>query len=336
MNRLRKYIKFYFELIDGSELRLTYELIPNSLRDRWIEHAKKRQAEVDSYLNLKIANKTSKDIFYLMNKLNAIVEEINYFYDKKLPSFNSINEIDRNILNYLHEEFEEYGDRHQKIINDGRYYENLPLEADAGVWPGIRFNKNFHEAWLSLNEWIHITESAMDIGDNTFPGFSCLVHVYPPVPGESIKEEDKLFLETNFKWGDLYLGYNTLGKDYAHTALDGDDRVISNDQIKTQSLFSTEMWLNFSAEAEINKNFEMKFYHWYTNLDLNVKKMIPIDDLNKLALGRYFMGRVIIDDSFLNICNDVTAWSYDWNIRKRWNTEVFSQIEHVIKMEIIE
>lgn len=334
-NERRKYIKYHFQLIDKRPLVLTYELQPNSLRERWISHFNERNSEPDSYLNLKLDNKTAKDITFLMNKLNSIVEEINSFYDRQLPLFTDVKEIDRDILNYLHEQFEEYGERHQQIVVDQRYHENL-IEGNPDVWPGTKFNKDFHEAWMSLNEWIHITESAMLTTEESFPHFSCLVHTYPPVPGEPLVEMDKLFLETNFKWGRIYLGYNTLGKDYSHTCQDNDVRVLPNDQIKVQTLFSTEMWLNFSLGSELDRHYELRFYLWYNSLEPEMKKLVPIDDLNTLALGRYYMGNILINETFLNFHPVTKDWYNNEELKKKWNHEVFSQIEKVVKVEVIE
>lgn len=335
MNEKQKYIKFHFELRDKTPLVLTYELQANSLRERWIAHHNKRTSEPDTYLNLKISNKTAKDKVYLMEKLNSIINKINAFYDRQLPLFTDVKEIDRTILNYLHEQFEEYGERHQTIIMDGKYHENL-INGNPDVWPGVRFDKDFHEAWLDLNEWIHITESAMDTTEDMFPGFSCLVHTYPPVPGEPIEEMDKLFLESNFYWGGLYLGYNTLGKDYAHTAQDNDVRVIPNNQVKVQTLFSTEMWLNFSDGTILGKQSELNFYQWYKSLDPEIQKLVPIDNLNKLALGRYYMGNILLDSTFLNYHPNQNDWISDSDLRKRWNLDVFSQIETAVKVEVVE
>jgi hypothetical protein len=328
-------VKFYFKLRTGKELILTYSLQPNSLRDRWIQQVKTRNQEPKSYCDLKIANKTFQDALYLVEKLNSIVLNINKYYDKQLPIFTNTAEINRDTLNHLHEEFELYGERHQTLIVEQHYHTNV-INGNPKQWPGVKFNPDFHELWMQLNQWIHITETAWDIVDDKFPNFSCLVHIYPPVPGEPLNEIDKLFLDTNFEWGCLYLGYNTLGKDYSHTAQDNDVRVITNNQIKVQSLFSTEVWLNFEQVSADHKTEELKFWNWYSLQSQEVKELIPIDNINKLALGRYYMGQLIYDETFLNYHNDENDWLYDAELKSRWNREVFSLIESAIKIEIVE
>ena len=174
----------------------------------------------------------------------------------------------------------------------------------------------------------------MKTSPDMFPCYSCLCSIYPPYPGEPLDEGDKLFLDSEFAWGSLYLGYNTLGKDYSHAMCDDDVRVIQNDQVKIQTLYSTECWLNFSQTPYMYKSMEQDFYQWYLKQDEETRAMIPIHDRDKLALGRYHLGRVIIDETFTRFNPDLDAWRHDPELQKRWNIEVFSKIEEFIGIEI--
>lgn len=330
-----KVARFHFELRDGTPLILAYLLHNTSLRDRWIEQVNTRNAEPDTYLDLKIANKTIDDLPFLMEKINSIITGINAYYDKQLPLFTTEDEFNHDILNHLHEEFEIYGERHHRIIETEKQHLRNPQ--DPNVWPGTRFKKDFHELWMSLNEYIHIIESALSTTteEGQSPNFSCLVQVYPPVLGELVQEQDKLFLETDFSWGQLYLGYNTLGKDYMHAAHDNDVRVIANDQIRVQQHFNTESWLNFSEGFTVPGESKIMFYEWYASQEPDVRDKIPIVNLNELALGRYHIGSLIIDDTFLRINSNEQEWQYNLELKKQWNLEVFSQIERAVKFEIV-
>ena len=327
----RKLAVFQFELRDGSPLNLVYELHNTSLRDRWIKQVMDRNAEPNTFVDLKIANKTAKDIDYLIDKINEIITGINAYYDKQLPLFTDTTTLDHEILNYLHEEFENYGERH-----DAETYKNP--RANPNIWPGPKFKPEFHDLWLKLNEYIHIIETAISPSDDElFLNFSCLVHVYPPVQGEPIQEIDKLFLDANFKWGELYLGYNTLGKDYSHAMHDDDVRVITNDQVKVQEYFSTEAWLNFTEGDVSSKSTESRLWAWYERQEQSVKDKIPLDNLNKLVLGRYHIGSLIYNESFEKYdVTDWREWLYNPVLRYKWNVEVFSQIERAVKVDIIE
>jgi len=326
---------FQFELIDGSPLNLVYDLHNTSLRDRWIKQVMDRNAEPDTHLDLKISNKTIKDVPYLIDKINEVIVGINAYYDKQLPLFTKSTKLDHDILNYLHEEFETYGERHEQIVIKEKRHLTNP--GDPNVWPGNRFKLDFHNLWLKLNEYIHIIETALATsGDDLFLNFSCLVSIYPPLEGETVQEIDKLFLDANFKWGELYLGYNTLGKDYHHALNDDDVRVINNEQVKVQQYFSTEAWLNFTEGAVASKTEEARFWAWYEKQEQSVKDKIPLNDLNKLALGRYHIGSIVYNETFEKINADYRQWMYNPELRHKWNVEVFSQIERAIKVDIIE
>jgi hypothetical protein len=323
---MNKLVKFHFELEDKSPLILTYKLHPNSLTAKWTNIINRRSSN-NTGLELKITNKTSADLEKLMIKLNSIVTDINKYYDHPLPLFTTTNEIDQNILNYLHEEFERYGERHSII--SGKYRE---LVGDPNVWPGNSFNSNFHQLWLDLNQWIHITESAMH--STNFPNFSCLIQYTPfEEQGAAITDEDGLFLDSTFSWGRLYLGYNTLGKDYMHAFYDDDKRVIINNQIKVQEWMSSEVWLNFNPDVNLDhKAFELLFWKWFKTLPNT-----PPLNLNELRLGRYYLGELIFDQTFLDFHPNYNDWLLVDNreLRKKWNTEVFSKIVKATGIKIV-
>ena len=308
-----KFAVFYFRMEGGKILPITYHLQETPLREKWIEQIRIKEQEEDAYLDLKITNKSIQDLPFLKEKLNSIVSHINKVYETdRLPLLEG--EINQNKLNYLHELFEEYG--------------------EESLDPEKFISKEVHDIWLSLNDWIHITEIAMQTTLDKFPCFSCLCSIYPPYDGEPLDEGDKLFLDAEWMWGSLYLGYNTLGKDYSHAMWDNDVRVIKNDQIKIQTLYSTECWLCFGQTPYMGKNTERDFYQWYLEQDEETRAMIPIHDRDKLALGRYYLGRVIIDETFTRFNSDLERWRHDPELQKRWNIEVFSKIEEFIGIEI--
>jgi len=330
MININKNAVFYFELENGETLKLCYNLAPTSLLDRWVAIVNRRRATNDT-LELKISNKTAKDLEYLMIIINNIIRTINDYYDKQLPVFNSVSEISMETLNHLHEEFELYGERHQLAfpIKDNK-------TRDPHVWPGLYFRKEFHHAWLKLNEYIHIIETAL--APSNFPNFSCLIQYEPFEKGDTVNPVDKLFLDSDFSWGQLYLGYNTLGKDWKDAAADNDVRLIGNNQIKVQETFCSEVWLNFSDRfGSFHKITEMRFWKWYKDLSSELQSKIPVDNLSDLALGRYYLGSIEFDDTFLQFHPNREDWLVPYSeLRRRWNTEVFSQIKCATDIEIIE
>lgn len=335
-----KKAQFQFKLEDDSLLTLSYSLQNNSLTPKWIDVVNQRKAEhglddTDEPLELKIINKTIDDLEKLMIKLNTIVNQINEYYDEPLPLFNTTKEIDHTILNYLHEQFERYGERHAQIEADGNYRNHFNrVGGNPDRYPGHTFKVEFHQLWLDLNQWIHITESAMI--DEGYPNFSCLVQYVPFIEhGAPITPEDKLFLDHSPKWGQLYLGYNTLGKDYMHAYCDDDKRVITNkDQVKIQQWLSTEVWLNFSKDIlnSSPKEFELKFYNWWKSIE----KDVPFVSIDELSLGRYYLGEIIFDQPFLDFHPVYQDWLVpDSDLRRNWNLKVFKKIVKATGVKII-
>ena len=320
-----KFAKFHFKLQDGSPLVLTYWLQPNSLLPKWESIIQRRYGDP---IELKISNKGIDDLPELMNTINAIIVDINQFYDNPLPLFDSVKEIDREILNHLHEEFENYGARHAVET-----YKDPTVNPD--VWPGTHFKVEFHQLWLDLNQYIHIIETAM--GSDYWPQYSCLVQYLPFEWGIAIEEQDRLFLDSNFEWGQLYLGYNTLGKDWKDASGDNDQRLITNDQVKIQQSLSSEVWLNFSSDPLFHKKMEFEFWMWYQGLDQELKNKVPVDSLNKLAIGRYYLGTILFDKTFTDYHDVYEDWTTpNSEVRKQWNLEVFSKITEAVNIEIVE
>ena len=319
-------VKFNFELEDGSNLALTYNLQKNSLKSRWCDQIIKRKQEVNSLIECKISNKTIDHVSDIVLKINAIIQDINTYYDVCLPIF---KHFDQSILNLLHEEFERYGERHL-LAHKYKTYGDRKQK----IWTSKPFNLIFHENWMALNAHIHILENAID--SNDVPNFSCLIQYYPQTKGEKLTKQDSLFLTTDFDWGHLYLGYNTLGKDYMHTFHHNDVRVITNDQIKIQTKFSTEVFLNFSVSMREKKNIESLFWQWFETQSEEVKSMIPMNNPAKLALGRYYLGYIEFDETFLSFHNNLDDWIYgNRELQSKWNLEVFSKILKVIDIELI-
>jgi hypothetical protein len=313
-----KGVKFTFELEDGQPLQLIYLLQANSLREKWLNEVKTYLNESNTYLNLKISNKNYLHLNQLTTKLNSIIEDINseYKYQILIP-LSGTEDISREKLNDLHEKFEEYGEH-------------------SSPYGGKLYNgENVHNLWLDLNEWIHITETAMETREDDFPNYGGLVTVYPPYPGRVLEERDKLFLTTEFLWGHLYLGYNTLGKDYMHVSQDDDVRVITNDQVKVQERYSSEVWLCFQQKTYFLKDIESEFYKWYETTEQDAQERIPLENLNKLALGRYYLGHILINEDLLKFHPIEEEWYFNPHVQKRWNNEVFSQIKSVTGIELL-
>lgn len=130
-----------------------------------------------------------------------------------------------------------------------------------------------------------------------------------------IKEEYKLWLINENKWGHLLLGFGTLGKSWNEIVKTNDNL----DDLNTQTTISSETIMIFNADFPFLKTPEKRLYNWANDSEYNV----PLNNLNQLSLGLYLLGEIIITDTFLNFHPIVSDW-YVPNHRCRltWNRDV--------------
>jgi hypothetical protein len=269
-------------------------------------------------LHYTFSNYTLTDLNRILEKLNTISKKINQEYDRTLPIFSNSTVLDTKVLNNLHEEFEFYGTR----------IDELSLRLD--------FSQKLHDNFLQLNELIHIVEDLVrstDSESRPIPTMSALIDYYPQSEFCEIYEIDKLHLRTDFRWGNLYLGYNTLGKDWLKVSHDNDIEVIERDMVTSQIRFSAETWINFGSDDWSSHNV-IKFEKWYRSLPAELQSKVPVNNLNSLSLGRFQIGRIVIDEYyFLKYHNNLSDWlSPNHPIKKKWNEEVFSTFRKIKKI----
>jgi hypothetical protein len=302
-----------FEDTAGQHHRIPITVYPTNLAKRWVVKVMSNQHFKDKYLHSAFINQSYKNIDKLQSRLINTVKDINLEYDQQLPLFEGTSLFNETILNELHRHFEVVG---------GRIKE--------GLEPSESLRKNF----LLLNELIHTYEEVLHSKDLPISNMSVLIDYYRATEFEPIQERDKLHLTTQFMWGGVYLGYATLGKDWLNVAHDNDIDVIKRNMVRPQIRMSAETWVNFGQD-DVENYTGYKFEQWYLQLSEDVKQLVPIDDLNKLSLGRYSIGRVLIDEEyFLKYHNNKHDWeSYNHPIKGQWNNEVFSTFTNVTNIQ---
>jgi hypothetical protein len=166
---------------------------------------------------------------------------------------------------------------------------------------------------LQINLLIHAIESK----NNFLTKYDSSTKFYkdPDNVKIPIKEEYKLWLMNENKWGHLLMGFGTLGKSWNEIAKTDDNL----DDLNIQTTISSETNMIFNADHICLKTPENRFYKWAKNSKYNV----PLNNLNQLSLGLYFLGEVIITDVFL----DFHSTSSDWYVpnhmcRLSWNQNV--------------
>ena len=293
---------------------LYYRIYDTDLSRRWIDLTKKNQRQGKSIFS-KFTNRTWKDLPEITDNLNVIVKQINSIYDQALPVYDNL---DTERLNYLHEQFEVYGDRITELQSNNKWSEEL------------------HQLFLRLNEAIHLTEDVIKTQYREWPSFAMLYDLVPQEHHLPIKQEDMFCLRPNLQWGKIYLGYNTLGKDWIKVQCDNDIEVIEREQVRPQERFAAESWLNFGPDQDYN-TVMMRFHHWYKNLPDELKDKVPVDNLSNLRLGRFILGELIIDDFFLQFHNSELDWHTPRHpCKAKWSLEIFSQFRSLIEISFLE
>jgi hypothetical protein len=298
---------------DNKEHILYYRLYDTDLVDRWINITRKNQVS-SKELSYKFTNRTYRDLPEVTDNFNELVAKINALYDKELPQY---AELDTHKLNHLHEEFEIYGSRVEEFVKANNFKEEL------------------HQLFLRLNEAIHLVEDVLKTRQRPWPSFAMLYDYIPQEHHSPILPEDMFWLRSGLQWGKIYLGYNTLGKDWLKIQSDNDIEVIERDMVQTQKRFAAETWINFGPDQDHNFNL-VKFYYWWKTLPEHLQKKVPIYDPEELALGRFVLGELIIDDYFLNFHNNLDDWMLPRHPCKlEWNLKVFSTFRELKDVIII-
>ena len=182
------------------------------------------------------------------------------------------------------------------------------------------------ELWHEINHIIHTLESKLN--NNPFDKFDSSVLFFAEnekrIP---IKDEYKIFLNTDVVWGKLELGYGTLGKDWMDVAHDGDEL----SDLAIQSEISSEAKLMFCPE-QVKLNYqEEKFYKWVKKTEYTVPT-----NLHELSLGKYVLGQIIITDVFLSYHNIASDWYVpNHKCKLLWNKEFFTPDTKVKKVDFM-
>jgi hypothetical protein len=153
--------------------------------------------------------------------------------------------------------------------------------------------------WEKINLYIHALE-AVEISNFAEYNVSVVFYKNPTPESVPLKEEHKLWLTTEHKWGRLLLGYGTIGKDWLDISIDNDNLI----DLNVQSNISTETQMCFGVEQPYVFADKKEFYQWANASAFPV----PLDRLNELALGRYILGELIITDTFLEYNSNASDW----------------------------
>lgn len=260
---------------------------------------------------------TYEDTTILFDQFVEAINYINSRYDRyiKLPTLKDLTDNehqhhsgDDSIMNLWHHEFELYGDRIKKLLEEdwwGKTWKKYPQNSDEykeldSKWPYINFDTTVHYGWLTLNRLIHLWELLIgntkpqhnpqnleDVWKSTHLQFS-VGNTQNTIPFDQL---DYFFFKDEKKWGDLLLGYNTLGKHISECAVGNDVDAVSRQEIRTQDHFSTETYMAFKPDVPYDK-FEINIIAEWIK-ENNLIDTWDWTDRTKSSIGFCVLGSLI-------------------------------------------
>lgn len=297
----------------GHSTVLIYEIYQHDLAHRWLSLTRKSLAE-PYQLRQTFHNRTQLDLPACQQSLLSVARDINLLRPDLLAGWINEATVDQSLLNYLHVAFERFAQAESQ---------GLPHQG--------QLSELFHQ----LNTQIHIYESARSIRPGGPGSFNLLYDMAPRSGRCETQPWDLQWLEPNLSWGGLYLGYNTIGKDWLSCYLDDDRDLIRHQAVTPQRQFSTETFLCFSTGTPWHTRV-LDFQRWYLGLPPALQAQVPMDNLSELSLGKFRIGELIIDQQFLDLDPDPWHWQAQGHpCRQLWNHVVFRSLRSIKEIKIL-
>lgn len=306
-----KFLKVICGNIDGQTLSIFFNLIDNNLVERWISLVNfsndSNYSLTYTYGKINSQNELIERLYHL----NSLIETINSQYIRQLPLVESIEWLIKNphILNDLHEEYEKYGESVNKF----------------------KLNKTM----IELNNVIHEFESILqNIKTPEKKLCDSLIDWFPTGLHKNLEPEDYFLFDSQQEWGEIFLGYNTLGKSWIPVMHDNDIDVVKRNMIKPQKRFSAEFYIHFQGKPTITHFNNNKFYNWWKKNNIS-QYYDPDVKLSEFAFGFIPLGKIYAfqkDNEKLIVCDNAIN-TYEQKLH--WNKEYWSKYSTILSASII-
>ena len=270
---------------------------------------------------------------------------INTLYDRELvlPTVETLNKA---LMNHYHHEFEIYGDRIKELLAKdwwGEDWEDPSKQTDTEVidrianflenFPYLNFNEELHYAFLGLNRAVHQYEALQDNIElnkikpgktDSFIQFS-VGHQKNTIPFDAL---DYYFFRSEYRWGDVLLGYNTLGKHISEIVNSNDIDCVIRGEIRVQDHLSTEVFIPFQGNPLYDTKVIDKLVQWI--IKNNLKETNPWHDSFRGSIGYGLIGRVIYPDTWDGHGPFETGMARKLN----WSTSYMKDVKLVNNVEL--
>lgn len=210
-------------------------------------------------------------------RINGLVQEINASYTSSLDTSENgklhrldPQRVEAAALNQLHHEFEAFGDRFR-----------------AHEFPDNAETRHLHGLFSRLNNSIHACEGALTNVACSEHDAQQRAHInFFPDIYESLNEADYQYFTQDFKFGELYMGYHTLGKDFTAVYTNDDVDCVMRNEVRPQRIANTEIVTWFGPDLEGERD---KLHEWWTSKGLDASGYDlgnPTNAIGLLPIGR--------------------------------------------------
>ena len=296
--------KFYeIDFDDGQRVHtLRYQVVDSPVSRLWLERTRFALAQTDCHIfgnQWMTTVATEVEIHALWKKMKGLVDEANSGRYIKVDHIEMADDIDlavdnRPALNYLHYRFHEF-EEHVAATNN---------------WV------DGYDPLIQLNVDIHKLEAMIGTNSQTLTaGF--FLHSLTLEPMEyAIQEHEKAELYDYFyhdpSFGDLLLGYHTVGKNIYHCWKDNDIELVKKGMVRPQRTISNEVVLFFNRHrgtggSAFNRPGEYRrvskqVIQWVAdnNLDQYVDMSQPEHQITSCPLVAQLVDKDNIDFMYIN------------------------------------
>jgi hypothetical protein len=269
--------RFYeIDFTNGSDVEtLRYQIVDSPIADAWWNIVQGALSASDCQVsdNQWIHNAPNQSIDLLWKRMKMLVDELNTI--GRTPYLSMPAEFDSNIdhsklLNYLHLQFHEFSEQKQNYTTD-------------------------HTPLTELNLIIHKIEAVLQEGPRSC-GFYLTWEHLPTAPGIiHIEDMDWYQLWTTSKrFGDMTLGYHTIGKNIWMCYKDNDVSLVQDGMVRPQKTISSEVNLMFRSDNLNVSNNNINFLHMYKWMENNnLMQYIDMTKSYNRAIGQPLLGRLV-------------------------------------------
>ena len=270
--------RFYeIDFTNGSDVEtLRYQIIDSPIADAWCNIVQGALSDSNYQIsdNQWVQGAPDEDIDTLWERMKILVDDLNTGRYGQMTQLSMPAKFDSNInhselLNYLHLQFHKFGEQRQNHAND-----NHPL--------------------IELNLIIHKIEAILQGGP-----MSCGFYLewnHSILAPRVIDIEDMDWYQhwtVSKKFGDMTLGYHTIGKNIWMCYKDNDIDLVKNGMVRPQKTISSEVNLIFRSDSHNyskNKNF-LLMCKWME--DNTLTQQFDMAKPYNCAIGQPLLGRLV-------------------------------------------